>query len=169
MTDLIMQRPPSSPTQGYAFTVLVSLFAAGLSSLAYAQEMLHWKDVWVRSMPPGAQVSAAYGMLMNHSDQTVTLSTVSSEISGSAEMHEVIAEGDQYRMAELESIDIAPHETLIFEAGGRHIMLLDIAAPPIEGENVEICAVSAAGTRACTEAAVRRQAPVADDTHTGHH
>ena len=120
-------------------------------------------------MPPGAQVSAAYGMLMNHSDQTVTLSTVSSEISGSAQMHEVIADGDQRRMAELESIDIAPHETLIFEAGGRHIMLLDIAAPPIEGENVEICAVSAAGTRACTEAAVRRQSPVADDTQTGHH
>ena len=70
MTDLIMQRPPSSPTQGYAFTVLVSLFAAGLSSLAYAQEMLHWKDAWIRSMPPGAQVSAAYGILMNHSDQT---------------------------------------------------------------------------------------------------
>ena len=65
MTDLIMQRPPSSPTQGYAFTVLVSLFAAGLSSLSFAEEMLHWKDAWVRSMPPGAQVSAAYGILMN--------------------------------------------------------------------------------------------------------
>ena len=41
-------------------------------------------------------------------------------------------------MAELESIDIAPHETLIFEPGGRYIMLLDIAAPPIEDETVEL-------------------------------
>ena len=72
-------------------------------------------------------------------------------------------------MAELESIDIAPHETLIFEPGGRHIMLLDIAASPVEGETVEICAVSVAGTRACTEAPVRRQAPVVDDTHANHH
>ena len=141
----------------------------GLSFLSYAEEMLHWKDAWVRSMPPGAQVSAAYGILMNHSGQTVTLSTVSSEISGNAAMHEVIAEGDQLRMAELESIDIAPHETLIFEPGGRHIMLLDIAAPPIEGETVEICAISAAGTRACTEAAVRRQAPEAQESHANHH
>ena len=169
MTDPIMQRPPSSPKQGYAFTVLVSFFAAGLSSLSYAEEMLHWKDVWVRSMPPGSQVSAAYGMLMNHSDQTVTLSTVSSEISSTAEMHEVIAEGDQRRMEELESIEIAPHETLIFEPGGRHIMLLDISAPPAEGATVEICAVSAAGTRACTEAAVRRQAPEAQESHANHH
>ena len=169
MTDPMMRRPLSSPKQRYAFTALVCLFSAGLSSLPHASEMLHWKDAWVRSMPPGAQVSAAYGMLMNHSDQTVTLSTVSSEISGTAEMHEVIAEGNQRRMAELESIDIAPHRTLIFEPGGRHIMLLDIAAPPVEGENVEICAVSAAGTRACTEAVVRRQAPAADDTHANHH
>ena len=169
MTDPMMRRPPFSPKQVYAFTALMSLFSAGVSSLSYAGEMLHWKDAWVRSMPPGAQVSAAYGMLMNHSDQTVTLSTVSSEISGTAEMHEVIAEGDQRRMAELGSIDIAPHETLIFEPGGRHIMLLDIAAPPVEGETVEICAISAAGTRACTEAAVRRQAPEAQESHANHH
>ena len=169
MTDPMMRRPLSTPKQRYAFTALVCLFSAGLSSLSHASEMLHWKDAWVRSMPPGAQVSAAYGMLMNHSDQTVTLSTVSSEISGTAEVHEVIADGDQRRMAELESIDIAPHKTLIFEPGGRHIMLLDIAAPPVVGENVKICAVSAAGTRACTEAAVRRQAPAADDTHANHH
>ena len=169
MTNLTMRRPLSWPKHGYAFTALVYLFSAGLSSLPHASELLHWKDTWVRSMPPGARVSAAYGMLMNHSDQTVTLSTVSSEISGSAEMHEVIAEGDQRRMAELKSIDIAPHETLVFEPGGRHIMLLDIAAPLVEGENVEICAVSAAGTRACTESAVRRQAPAADNTHANHH
>ena len=169
MTDPMMRRSPFSPKQVYVFTALVSLFSAGLSSLSYAEEMLHWKDACVRSMPPGAQVSAAYGMLINHSDQTVTLSTVSSEISGTAEMHEVIAEGDQRRMAELESIRIAPHETLIFEPGGRHIMLLDIAAPPVEGEAVEICAVSAVATRACTAAAVRRQAPEAQDSHANHH
>jgi copper(I)-binding protein len=108
-------------------------------------------------------------MLMNHGDQTVTLSAVSSEISSTAEMHEVIADGDQRRMAELESIDIAPHQTLIFEPGGRHIMLLDVATPPVEGETIEICAVSAAGTRACTDALVRRQAPAAQDTHSNHH
>ena len=90
-------------------------------------------------------------------------------MSATAEMHEVIADGDQRRMAELESIDIAPHQTLIFEPGGRHIMLLDVAAPPVEGETVEICAVSATGTRACTAALVRRQPPSEQDTHSNHH
>ena len=169
MTDLLIRQPLFRGTKRDAFITLMCLLSTGLSSLSHASEMLHWKDVWVRSMPPGAQVSAAYGMLMNHGDQTITLSTVSSDISGTAEMHEVIADGDQRRMAELESIDIAPHQTLIFEPGGRHIMLLDITAPPIEGETVEICAVSAAGTRARAEAAVRRQPPAEQDTHANHH
>ena len=168
MTDLLIRQPLFRGTKGGAFITLLCLLSTGLSSLSHASEMLHWKDAWVRSMPPGAQVSAAYGMLMNHGDQTVTLSAVSSEISSTAEMHEVIADGDQRRMAELESIDIAPHQTLIFEPGGRHIMLLDITAPPVEGETVEICAVSAAGTRACTAASVQRQAPEVQDTHTNH-
>ena len=169
MTDLLIREHLFRRTQSGAVITLMCLLSTGLSSLSHASEMLHWKDAWVRSMPPGAQVSAAYGLLMNHGDQTVTLSTVSSEISGTAEMHEVIADGDQRRMAELESIDIAPHETLIFEPGGRHIMLLDITAPPVEGETVEICAVSTAGTRACTEAVARRQPLATQDTHTNHH
>ncbi len=169
MTDLLIRQTLVRGTKHGALITLLCLLSTGLSSLSHAGEMLHWKDAWVRSMPPGAQVSAAYGMLMNHGDQTVTLSAVSSEISSTAEMHEVIAVDDQRSMAELESIDIAPHQTLIFEPGGRHIMLLDITAPPIEGETVEICAVTAAGTRACTAAAVRRQPPTAQNPHANHH
>ena len=169
MTDLLIRQPLFRGTKRGAFIALMCLLSTGLTCLSHASEMLHWKDVWVRGIPPGAQVSAAYGMLMNHGDQTVTLLTVSSDISGTAEMHEVIADGDQRRMTELESIDIAPHETLIFEPGGRHIMLLNIATPPVEDETVEICAVSAAGTRACTGAVVRRQSPATQDTHANHH
>ena len=36
------------------------------ASAAHPEDLLHWQDVWVRAMPPGAQVTAAYGKLMNH-------------------------------------------------------------------------------------------------------
>ena len=169
MTETKIRQGRPSGRVRYALTTLTCLISISFSVLSDADEMLHWKDAWVRSMPPGAQVSAAYGMLMNHGDETVTLAAVSSEMSGTAEMHEVIADGDQRRMAQLTSIDIAPQETLIFEPGGRHIMLLDITAPPVEGETVEICAISVAGTRACSQAPVRRQAAAAQDTHDSHH
>lgn len=136
---------------------------------AHSEELLHWQDVWVRAMPPGAQVTAAYGKLMNHGAEAVEISGLSSSVSGETQMHDVIAEGDQRRMVQLVSVEIAPHETLIFEPGGRHIMLLDLSNPPAEGSVVEICALSAAGTQACAEAAVERQAPASHEEHTGHH
>ena len=106
MTDLLIRQHLFRRTQSGAFITLICLLSTGLSPLSHASEMLHWKDAWVRSMPPGAQVSAAYGILMNHGDQPVTLSSVSSDISGAAEMHEVIADGDQRRMVELVSIQV---------------------------------------------------------------
>lgn len=150
--------------RGLGFSV--AMLAA---SAAYSEELLHWQDVWVRAMPPGAQVTAAYGKLMNHGSETVEISALSSSVSGETQMHDVIAEGDQRRMVQLMSVEIAPHETLIFEPGGRHIMLLDMSNPPSEGSVVEICALSAAGTQACAEAAVERQAPASHEEHTGHH
>ena len=135
---------------------------------AQAAEMLHWKDVWVRSMPPGTQVTAAYGELMNHSNQTVTISKLTADLGSEAQMHDVIAEGDQRRMVQLEAANIAPGASLVFEPGGRHIMIIGVGESPAEGSRVDICALSTAGTRACTQAKVSRQAPGAHDSHDHH-
>ena len=94
---------------------------------AQAGVALHWKEAWVRSMPPGTQVTAAYGMLMNHSDETVTISQLTADVGSEAQMHDVIADGDQRRMVQLETADIAPGASLTFEPGGRHIMLIGVA------------------------------------------
>lgn len=144
----------------------VAILAA---STAHSEDPLHWQDVWVRAMPPGAQVTAAYGKLMNHGNEALEILGLSSSVSSETQMHDVIAEGDQRRMVQLMSVQIAPHETLIFEPGGRHIMLLDISNPPAEGSVVDICALSAAGTKSCAQAAVERQAPASHEEHTGHH
>ena len=133
-----------------------------------AGDLLHWKEAWVRSMPPGTQVAAAYGILMNHSDETVTISQLTADVGSEAQMHDVITDGDQRRMVQLETADIAPGASLAFEPGGRHIMLIGVTEPLTEGGQVEICAMSAAGAKACTQAVISRQAPREDNTHGGH-
>lgn len=148
---------------------LIVLPLMSFSPPSQAGEVLHWKDAWVRSMPPAAQVTAAYGQLMNHGDETVTITGVSSTVGAEAQMHDVIADGDQRRMTPLTSVEIAPGETLTFQPGGRHIMLLGVVETPSEGSQVELCALSKLGHRACTQAPIERQAPAADDAHTGHH
>ena len=58
---------------GHGAAALACLALLSAAPFVHAQDLLHWKDAWMRSMPPGAQVTAAYGQLMNHGDQPVTL------------------------------------------------------------------------------------------------
>ena len=141
----------------------------GLSFSSLAGNMLHWRDAWVRSLPPGTTVTAAYGSLMNHGSDTVTIVNVTSTTGTAAQMHDVIANGDQRKMARLNAVDIAPGESLVFEPGGRHIMLLGITDTPEEGSDLALCALSALGTEACTRAPITRQAPGETEPHGHHH
>ncbi len=143
------------------------LMVLPLSSLA--DEILHWRDAWVRSLPPGAAVTAAYGSLMNHGSDTVTIVNLTSMTGAEAQMHDVIADSDQRKMVRLNSVDIAPGELLVFEPGGRHIMLLGITDAPEEGSDSTLCALSARGTQACTRAPVTRRAPGETDPQGYHH
>ena len=163
----ISNRPVNTGRQQFnALLCAVACFCGAVAT--QAEEMLHWKDVWVRSMPPGTQVTAAYGELMNHGDQTVTISAITADLGSEAQMHDVVAERDQRRMVQMETADIAPGDSLVFEPGGQHIMLLGVSVAPAEGSSVEICALSEAGAKACTQAKVSRQAPGAHDSHDHH-
>ena len=148
--------------------IMLMLTIAWAGSPIAAEEMLHWQGAWVRSLPPGAEVTAAYGTLMNHGAEVVSITNISSTLGNEAQMHDVMSEGDQRRMVHLPSVDIAPGESLLFQPGGRHIMLIGVTETPAEGDDIELCAESAAGNRACTQAKVRRQAPEHHDTHSGH-
>jgi len=149
-------------------TMMLLLTIAWAGSPIAAEEMLHWQGAWVRSLPPGAEVTAAYGTLMNHGAEVVSITNISSTLGNEAQMHDVMSEGDQRRMVHLPSVDIAPGESLLFQPGGRHIMLIGVTETLAEGNEIELCAESAVGTRACTQAKVRRQAPEHHDTHSGH-
>ena len=158
-----------SPKLPSAFRWCAAGVLMGLSFSSLADEMLHWRDAWVRSLPPGAAVAAAYGSLMNHGSDTVTIVNVTSTTGTEAQMHDVIADGDQRKMVRRNSVDIAPGKSLVFEPGGRHIMLLGITDAPEEGSDVALCAVSAMGTEACTPAPVSRQASGETEPHGHHH
>ena len=149
--------------------MMLMLTIAGAGSPIAEEEMLHWQGAWVRSLPPGAEVTAAYGTLMNHGAEAVSIANIHSTLGNEAQMHDVLSEGDQRRMVQLPSVDIAAGESLVFQPGGRHIMLLGVTDTPAEGSDIELCAESAAGTRTCTQAKVMRQAPEHHDAHSGHH
>jgi copper(I)-binding protein len=69
-------------------------------------------------MPPGTEVAAAYGRVTNQSDQTVVITAVSSSMGEAAQIHDVIADGDQRRMVQLDTVSLAAGESTEFKPGG---------------------------------------------------
>ena len=137
-----------------------------LSALA---EGLRWDNAWVRSMPPGTEVAAAYGRVTNDGDQTVVITAISSSVGEVAQIHDVIADGDQRRMVQLDAVSLAAGESTEFKPGGQHIMLLGVTTPPPEGSLVKLCLLTTNNAESCTSVPVQRKAPMPDDEPRGHH
>ena len=137
-----------------------------LSALA---EGLLWENALVRSMPPGTEVAAAYGRITNQSDQTVIVKAISSSVGQAAQIHDVVADGDQRRMVQLNAVSLAVGESTEFKPGGQHIMLLGVTIPPPEGSLVELCLLTANNAESCASVPVQRQAPMPSTEPSGHH
>ncbi len=92
---------------------------------------------YVREMPPGQPVSAAFLYLHNDSDQPVVLLAVSSDSAERVEMHQHSHNNGMMRMEEVASVTVPAKGTFIFEPGAYHLMLIDIKRPLREGDTVK--------------------------------
>ncbi|MEO0435779.1 MAG: copper chaperone PCu(A)C [Pseudomonadota bacterium] len=125
------------------------------------------EDPWVRAMPPGRAMTAGYLRVENTSAYPVQITGVASS-AGNASLHETRMVEGKSSMRPVEDLLIEPGETLALAPGGLHIMLMGLAATPLEGELVPLCLTTSIG-EACTQATVRRSAPsterAADHNH----
>ena len=129
-------------------------------------EALRIEDAWVRAMPPGQRMSAAY-MRIVAGDQAVLVRGVSSPI-GTASLHETQTIDGRRRMRPLDALPLAAGAAATLAPGGRHIMLTGLTQTPREGEFVRLCLHTDRGT-ICTEASVRgRPASGAGRSHASH-
>lgn len=85
-------------------------------------------DPWSRQPAEGQTAAAVYGVLSNDTGDTITAVSASSSATDTVELHEVLmGDDDQMTMQEKEGgYEIPAGESLTFEPGGAHIMLLGI-------------------------------------------
>ncbi|MGQ0621810.1 MAG: copper chaperone PCu(A)C [Panacagrimonas sp.] len=91
------------------------------------QAALAVTDAYIRMPPPGVPMAAGYFRIRNPTDQTLKLRSISSPDFASTDMHETSIENGLSKMRLLQSVSVAPGAELIFEPGGRHLMLSDPA------------------------------------------
>lgn len=123
-----------------ALTLVVTLITANLLACSVAEPPagLEWRNGWVRALPPGAGMTAAYGELRNNSQKTIELTAYDSNAFVHVSLHQSFMENGVSRMQEQEAMQIAAGETLLLQPGGLHLMLMK---PKIEvkvGDEIEI-------------------------------
>lgn len=112
-------------------------------------------DAWVKSAESG--MSAVFGTLTNASASAVTLVGAASSAAGMVQLHETSADGSGgMSMQEKEGgFAIPAGDELRLEPGGDHIMLMDLTAPLLAGDTVEVTLQFAGGAELPITATVK--------------
>ena len=106
--------------------------------------------------PPSAMVHAAYLSLMNDGNTARQLLGVTAGGYAMAHIHRSEIVDDVVTMTSVDLVEVAPGQTVVFEQGGLHIMLMKPAAQLSEGDTVRLTLKFADGTMEEVDAAVMR-------------
>ncbi|QCR42150.1 hypothetical protein C1N74_16315 (plasmid) [Microbacterium sp. SGAir0570] len=146
---LVKGTPVNTKTNSIRFGTLIAaatLILAGCSSTTPTEEeaaaasiagdSVQITDSWVKSADSG--MSAAFGELTNDSDADVTVVSATTEASSMLELHETVEnESGEMVMRQIEGGFVIPAGgSMDLEPGGNHIMLMDLTAPLVAGDEV---------------------------------
>lgn len=109
----------------FAVAGLSSLFAAPVFA-GGAADSISVADPYVRAVPPGQPVSAAFMGLKNGDAADHALVRAESPSAGVVELHTHVHEGGMMKMRPVEKIDIKAGGETALQPGGFHIMLIDL-------------------------------------------
>lgn len=87
------------------------------------------------------EMSAAYGMIMNKTNNDINLKGVKITdkiIKGMAEMHQTTIKEGIASMAKIEVLTIPANGSVTLEPGGLHIMLMKLQGPLIKGDPLRL-------------------------------
>jgi len=101
-----------------------ALLVLFLAACAEGQAPLTASNVMVTQPVPGMAMSAGYLELSNNSSQSISITHVTSPEFASVEMHQTVIEDEVARMSALGTLTLQAGESVIFEPGGKHLMLM---------------------------------------------
>lgn len=130
--------------KGVAKSLLVGLTLWANAALA-APATLVIRDAYVREMPPGQTVSAAFMTLQNDTAKPIAIVAASSDAADRAELHNHRHTADGMRMEKVVRLEIPAKGQQSLQPGGYHLMLLGLKRPLQAGQNVRITLIDEQG------------------------
>ena len=96
------------------------------------------EDAYVRGMPPGQSVTAAFMRLSNPGEEPLTLVRASSSYAASVEIHAHSHDDGVMRMRRVPALEIAADDSVTLAPGGLHLMFMGLQKTPLEGDKVDL-------------------------------
>ncbi len=134
---------------------LLALALLAMPTTAHAGN-LEFDNAVVPVAPPGTIAHAAYVRITNESDTARQLVGVTAEGYAMTHIHQSAVEADVSTMTPVDVIEIRPGQTVAFEPGGLHVMLMRPHSPLSEGDAVRLEFMFSDGTTESVSAAVVR-------------
>jgi copper(I)-binding protein len=156
---------------GRVVACLLILSAASLSVVAQEASAaeLTIKRAWSRVAPPGAPVLGGYLSITNGGGQPDRLMAVSSPISDNVQIHvSSVSDGVATMRQVTDGVAIPSGETVEFEPGELHLMLLNPKSRPGEGEKIPLTLTFEKAGRLDVELVVARSPPEVANEHQDH-
>ncbi|WIE51262.1 copper chaperone PCu(A)C [Pseudomonas sp. GM17] len=151
-----------------ALLLAALLLPAGFATAhEYQAGELQIAHPWSQELPPNAPTVAAYFVIHNTGKNADRLLGVDSPISGKAELHEHVQQGDLMKMQQVPNVAIAPGATVTFAPMAYHVMLLELKDRSLlsDGKRFPLTLHFEKSGDITVEAAVQKQAPVGNQEH----
>jgi hypothetical protein len=97
------------------------------------------RDAWARTSTSMELAGAVYLVIENSTGQADALTGAASPAAATVEIHQTVAGASgMMAMQPVDAVDLPAGETVTFEPGGYHIMLIGLSAPLEVGATLEI-------------------------------
>jgi copper(I)-binding protein len=126
-------------------------------------------DPWIKAATVDDGMTAVFGEIANGSDTDVTIVSAAHEAAGEIELHEGVTDGAETTMREIEGgFPIPAGGTRVLEAGGDHIMLMDLREDLEPGTESTVTVEFSDGSTAEFTAPVKEFAGANEEYDGGH-
>ncbi|MBL0940061.1 MAG: copper chaperone PCu(A)C [Gemmatimonadaceae bacterium] len=111
-------------------------------------------SAWSRPADSGA-VGVAYFVLVNHDTVPLALSSVNTPVARAAEVHETMQHEGMAHMQARPTLEVAAGDSAVFNAGGLHVMLIDLHHALVAGDSIPLTLHFARGDSLLVRVGVR--------------
>ena len=103
------------------------------------------QSAWVRALPPGMSMTAAYGDFINKQSQPVEIHAFGSDSFEKVSLHRTIVEAGQSTMVAVPVLLLEPGIEVSLKPGDLHLMMMNPTIELAPGDQVELRFLSSEG------------------------